>query len=152
MRNSLIFKITTGIAALITLAATIIMIINWPQIPDQIPTHFGFNGEADAYGGKGTLIFFDILAWALLIGMSIMSKYPNTWNFPVKVTEYNKARLYFLGRALLEITKLFMVILFAMIIIGISLSSTIPQALVMVMVAAILIISAVFIILMRKCK
>ena len=151
MNNSAIYKTMNIIATLILIATTLILAFNWPQIPDQVPTHFGLNGEADAYGGKFMLIFFDLLAWGLLVGMSILVKYPDKWNYPVKVTEENKTRLYALGRAMLEITKLFITILFALIIIGISLSTEIPQVLVIILVAALLIISFGFIYLMKKC-
>ncbi len=152
MRIPAIFRITTLISALIILAATILLVINWPQIPDQVPTHFGFNGEADAYGGKGTLIFMDILAWGLLIGMTVISKYPNKMNYPVKVTEENKNRLYFLGIIMLEITKFFTGILFALIIICISLSANIPQAIVIINLAALLISIGICMYLMYKYK
>ena len=151
MNNSAIYKIMNIIATLILIATTLILAFNWPQIPDQVPTHFGLNGEADAYGGKVMLIFFDLLAWGLLVGMSILVKYPDKWNYPVKVTEENKTRLYALGRALMEITKLFMTILFSMIIISISISTNIPQVLVIIVVVALLIVCFGFIWLMKKC-
>ena len=151
MNRSTAYKLINIVATLLMIATTVILAFNWPQIPDQVPTHFGINGEPNAYGGKIMLIFFDVLAWGLLVGMSVLVKYPDKLNYPVKVTEENKTRLYALGRALMEITKLFMTVLFSMIIISISISTNIPQVLVIIVVAALLIVCFGFIWLMKKC-
>jgi uncharacterized membrane protein len=38
----------------------------YAQLPDEIPTHFNFAGEPDAWGGKGTIVGFVILYIFLL--------------------------------------------------------------------------------------
>ncbi|WP_418256153.1 DUF1648 domain-containing protein, partial [Evtepia gabavorous] len=29
----------------------------WNQLPDQVPIHFGLNGQADNYAGKALVVF-----------------------------------------------------------------------------------------------
>ncbi|HBG23005.1 MAG TPA: hypothetical protein DDW83_07100, partial [Peptococcaceae bacterium] len=34
----------------------LLLVYYWPALPETIPTHFGFSGEADSWGGKSSLI------------------------------------------------------------------------------------------------
>lgn len=43
----------------------------WNQLPETVPTHFGLNGQPDAYGSKWTLIILS----AVSIGMYFLMRY-----------------------------------------------------------------------------
>lgn len=43
--------------ALITLSPIVIGLIMWDKLPEQIATHFGVSGEADAYSSKAFAVF-----------------------------------------------------------------------------------------------
>lgn len=138
MRKEIIYLIMTIVGALLLLGSTILMIVMWPQVPDRVPTHFNFAGEADAYGGKGALIGLCVLAWVMFIGLTILMKFPNTWNIPVKVTAENRARLYGITKGMLEVTKFLVVLLMVVLLVGITIAAQIPKFLMMALVAAIL--------------
>ena len=106
MNRKVIYLIMNIIGFLALLGSTLFVIIMWSQIPDQIPTHYNFAGEADGYGGKGSLIFMMVLAWFMFILITVLMRFPNTWNMPVKVTAENKARLYSITKAMLEVIKM----------------------------------------------
>lgn len=38
----------------------------WNQLPDQVPIHFGLNGQADNYAGKALLSLGCLCLWRLL--------------------------------------------------------------------------------------
>lgn len=139
MRNVIFYRILTVITGLLLLASTIFVIVSWSNIPDSIPTHFNFAGEADAYGGKGALVGMMVIAWVMFIGMTVLMKFPNTWNMPVKVTAENKNRLYAITRAMLEIIKVLTTLLFIILFVSIAIAASIPQWIIIVILAAIII-------------
>lgn len=132
------------------LISTLIILMNWGQLPEQIPTHFTITGEADAYGGKGSLVFLIVLAWVLFIMLSLSVKFPNMWNFPVQVTEENKDRLFAIARFMMEIIKVLTCILLSLIMLASALSFGLPPIAMIILFAAIMITIAVCIFLMFK--
>ena len=138
MRKEIIYLIMNIIGVLALLGSTLFVIIMWSQIPDQIPTHYNFAGEADGYGGKGSLIFMMVLAWFIFILISVLMRFPNTWNMPVKVTAENKARLYSITRAMLEVIKMLASLLFAVMLINAAIATPMPRFILIALIAAML--------------
>ena len=69
-------KISIVIASLLTLAPMIIGAVIWERLTELMPTHWGFNGEADDYSSKGFTVFgmpliFLALLWICLIVTSM---------------------------------------------------------------------------------
>ena len=138
MRKEIIYLIMNIIGVLALLGSTLFVIIMWSQIPDQIPTHYNFAGEADGYGGKGSLIFMMVLAWFVFILITVLMRFPNTWNMPVKVTAENKARLYSITRAMLEVIKMLVSLLFAVMLINAAIATPMPRFILIALIAAML--------------
>ena len=46
------------ISSLLILSPILIGLLLWNRLPDRIPTHFGFSGEADQYSSKAFSVFF----------------------------------------------------------------------------------------------
>lgn len=62
------YKKTMIITSLITLLPLILGLILWPKLPDTMPTHFGFDGEANGWSSKVTAVvgiplFILIIQW-----------------------------------------------------------------------------------------
>ena len=150
MRKEIIYLIMTAIGGGILLGATIFVLVMWPHVPDQIPTHFNFAGEPDSYGGKGQMILLIVLAWVMFIMMTVLVRFPNTWNLPVKVTAENKTRIYTITRCMLEIVKLLAVLLMSTLFISITIAANVPQFIMITLVAAILVTCIVGIYLLYK--
>ena len=115
MRKEIIYLIMTVIGGLILLGTTVYACIMWQQLPDQIPIHFDFAGNVTDYGGKGSMILLLGVGWSMFVVMTVLVKFPKTWNMPVKVTAENAERLYSITRGMLEAVKLIAVILMASI-------------------------------------
>lgn len=64
------------------------------QLPDQIPKHYGANGEPDGFGSKNILWALPIMGIVMFIGLFWINKYPHTFNYTQKVTESNAKILY----------------------------------------------------------
>ena len=150
MRKEIIYLIMNIIGALALLGSTLFVIIMWSQIPDQIPTHYNFAGEADGYGGKGSLIFMMVLAWFVFVLITVLMRFPNTWNMPVKVTADNKARLYSITRAMLEVIKMLASLLFAVMLINAAIATPMPRFILIALIAAMLLSIIMGIFMMYK--
>lgn len=78
----------------------------WNDIPEIIPTHFGFSGAPDAYGNKTSLFIIIGICTGLHIILALLSKVPKCYNYPVSVTEENAEALYKAGRQLILLIDL----------------------------------------------
>lgn len=148
----IIYRASTAICVCLLFAATLLVILNWRQIPSEIPIHYNFHGEVNRYGGKGSLIFMMLMAWVLLAVFSVITKCPNSWNMPVKVTDENRDRLYRITETMLETVKLIACLLFVVMLVNISTVMMLPQWIIMVLVIAMMLVIIVSIYLMYKNK
>jgi uncharacterized membrane protein len=99
-----------GLAAICILAIT-----TYQSLPEIIPIHYGIKGQADDWGSKAAIFILPVISLVLIIGMSILNRFPHIFNYPVKVTEENALQLYSRGALLIRIIKVSIVILFLFI-------------------------------------
>ena len=66
----------------------------YPTLPERIPTRFNFQGEPEAFGAKSSIWIFPGMAFLLYVILTVTNFFPQTFNFPCKVTEENAERLY----------------------------------------------------------
>jgi uncharacterized membrane protein len=70
-------------------------------LPETIPIHFNFAGEADGYGEKGHIFALPAIATIVAIVLALLSKIPHQFNYLVAITEANAEKQYRGGRMLL---------------------------------------------------
>ena len=99
-------------AFLFFLAIWLLPIFTYQILPETIPTHYNLIGEIDDWGSKGTIFILPAIALVLYIGLTVMNKYPQIFNYPTKVTQDNALQLYSKATRLMRITKLIVVVLF----------------------------------------
>ncbi len=110
------YHICLEIMCIILLGGIIIaLVMAWPTLPDRVPTHYTFNGQADAWGSKGTILIIPITCVLLYVGMSVIEKFPNVWNTGVRITDKNRQAVYLQLKNLLVTLKLSLVLTFAYI-------------------------------------
>ncbi len=63
------------------------------HLPDRIPTHFDAAGNANGWGSPATLLLLPILAVGLYLLITVVSMFPASFNYPVRVTAENRERL-----------------------------------------------------------
>ncbi|MFC5928438.1 DUF1648 domain-containing protein [Cryobacterium melibiosiphilum] len=100
----------SGLAA--AAIATVIVAAVYGGLPEQIPTHFGASGQADAWGPRSSvwpLLGVWLLVQALL---AFLSTWPRMFNYPVPVTEANAQRLYRDGEGLMVFMGVSVAIIF----------------------------------------
>jgi uncharacterized membrane protein len=99
------------------------LFMSWPSIPDKIPAHFSFLGEVDSWGSKISLIAFPIIMTVLYLMLTILSAFPQYYNYAVVITaenaaaQYENARTFMLWLAL-QLVAVFTYITCAMIQVG----------------------------------
>lgn len=91
---------------------TILLIINYPRLPAQIPIHYNGQGEADGFGAKSWLILLPILSLAIWYPVFWLQKRPHLLNYSVRITPENAERQYALARQFLQWINLIMSSLF----------------------------------------
>ena len=92
-----------------------ISVYYYPRLPETIPRHFNFKGEADGWGGKGGLLIMPIIGVALFILLSVLAQFPHVFNYPWPITESNARRQYAISRQMLSAVKLMLIATFTYI-------------------------------------
>lgn len=96
---------------------TLLLMMTWNKIPEQIPGHYNMAGEVDRMTGKMSLIVLLVLN-VLIYGIITFSEhFPKVWNTAVTVTEENRERVYRTLKYMIGSLKLEMVLFFCYLII-----------------------------------
>ncbi|GAB6168029.1 hypothetical protein JCM1393_04890 [Clostridium carnis] len=82
------------IATLALIGNWMYILLVWNKVPDIVPTHFGFSGEADAWGSKTSLIYMPIIVTIMYLIFIPLSRIPQYYNYVVEITKENKDRQY----------------------------------------------------------
>jgi len=85
--------------------------VNFSKLPDTIPTHFNAMGEADDFGGKASILALPIIATIVFVGISILSRFPHIFNYPINITKENAQRQYTIATRLMRYVNLIVVLI-----------------------------------------
>ena len=88
-RYERINKFLDIIGLALVVALVIMTFIYWGNAPDIIPTHYNFKGEVDAYGSKNTVFILLPIVLITYIGIAVLSKFPQVYNYPVEINQSN---------------------------------------------------------------
>jgi uncharacterized membrane protein len=95
-----------GLAVLAVLAWITYRALYGPDpLPQRILTHFAANGQPNAWGPPGSLWLLPLVGAGLYLIISVVSLFPASFNFPVRSTPANRARLEALTRRLMAWVK-----------------------------------------------
>ena len=100
---------------LLIIAVWALTIINYSKLPSVIPIHYNLTGQADGFGGKGTIITLPIIATILFVGMTVLNRFPHIFNYPTTITKDNALRQYTNATRMIRVLKLIIVIIFGLI-------------------------------------
>jgi len=82
-------KFIEGLSWLALCLLWMITLLIFQQLPDIIPVHFNASGKVDDYGNKITLILLPVIGTLVFIGLTVLNRHPNIFNFPVSITDNN---------------------------------------------------------------
>lgn len=93
----------------------VLIITNYANLPDTIPTHYNGAGQADGFGGKVSILTLPIVATQIFIGLTILNQYPHIFNYPTNITPNNALRQYTNATRMIRYLKLIIVVIFGLI-------------------------------------
>ncbi len=78
----------------VALAASALLLVGYPQMPNEVPIHFDAAGQPDAYGDK--MVVLGVACGIILVQLVMYwaSKKPQIMDYPARVTDENAQRLY----------------------------------------------------------
>lgn len=92
-------------AFILVLASGAMMLVSYPRLPERIPIHYNFSGEADGWGPRNSIFVLVAVFTVLSAGVTWLSARPQLFNYPVMVTEVNAQACYREGERLMVLTS-----------------------------------------------
>jgi uncharacterized membrane protein len=112
-----LFDLIIEIAGLVAvLAIWILLLATYSRLPDVIPIHFNSLGQVDNFGEKSEIFMIPAIATVLFVGMTILSRFPHVFNYPVKITENNAFMQYRNAARMIRCLNLSIVLVFEYIV------------------------------------
>lgn len=106
------------------LALWILVLTNYPNLTDSIPTHFNGSGQPDRYGSKGNIFTLPVIASILFLLMTLLNRMPHVFNYIVEITTENALRQYTNATKMMRFLKATIVLIFGFISFGTIQNST----------------------------
>jgi len=104
-----------SLAALAALALITVNAFYGPhRLPARIPVHFDAAGQPNGWGSPSALLLLPAVGAGLYLLFTLVSRFPSAFNYPVKVTEFNRERLQQLAVEVLALMKAEILVLFAL--------------------------------------
>ncbi|MEA5139426.1 DUF1648 domain-containing protein [Arcicella rigui] len=91
-------------------------LFHYSHLPDKIPTHFNFAGDADSFGHKGMILLLPLIATLLFIKLNAVTKSPQKFNYPIPITENNAEKVYLYSSRMMRYLKFILVVIFNIIV------------------------------------
>ena len=122
-----IHKILEGLSLLLLILTGLYLINCYPSLPAQIPIHFTWEGEADAWGDKFMIIWLFLFCFGIYILLTVVNLFPDSWNMPSGITDRNRAAVYGYMRSMLLWIKLFLCGFFGWLLFNVGSQNALPR-------------------------
>ena len=107
------FEIAVEAIAIIGVFTSLFILLNnYFDLPDRIPTHYCADGAPNAYGGKWTLSILPVANLFMYSLLTLIRKIPHYYNYPWPITEENAPRMYQAGLVTIACVKMEIIWLF----------------------------------------
>jgi len=121
----------------------------WVTLPEQITIHFNIFGAPDRQGPKSTLIFLCAISIVNWLMMTVLARFPHTFNYLKPITEKNAASQYLLARKFilvmnLEVTGLMFFAIWSCIQVSIDAAQSIDLSSLISLLVALLVSVAIY--------
>lgn len=109
-------KILELIGWFAVLGMWVLIVANYSELPDIIPTHYNEAGEADGFGNKLNILALPIISTLIFIGLTALNKYPHLFNYPSEITKENELYQYTNASRMIRFLKLIIMVIFGWIV------------------------------------
>lgn len=110
-----LMEVVSLIAIAVLLVETYGALYGPNRFPEKIPTHFDLAGTPDGWGSSSMLLLLPGVAVVLYLGMSWVSRFPESFHYPVRVSAQNRLRLQGLAMQMIVLIKAETVCVFALL-------------------------------------
>ncbi|MBL7875013.1 MAG: DUF1648 domain-containing protein [Cyclobacteriaceae bacterium] len=105
--------IVEAVAIFVLIGTVVYLIMNYPDLPEKIATHYNINGKVNATGSK-MMLWIPVGIAIFLYGLiTVASRFPHRFNYLVPITEDNARHQYSLSLKMMRFLKLVLVLIFA---------------------------------------
>lgn len=101
---------------LLIIVSWVLVIYHYSALPEKIPIHYNAAGEVDHLGSRATIVTLPLIATILFFGMTLLTRYPHVFNYPVNITPSNAGRHYKNSTRLLRYLKTVLPLIFLVIL------------------------------------
>lgn len=98
------------------LGSFIFLIYHWNGLPDVVPAHYNALGDVDRWGSKMELFILPIVGAFIAVLMQLFEKFPETHNYPERLSKENVKEFYLISRKLVNQLKNICLLIFALIL------------------------------------
>lgn len=105
-------RIIDILGVILTLFLVVIIFMHWKDAPDIIPIHYNIRGEIDGYGSRNTILYILPIALIIYMVMSILGRYPQIYNYAVKITPKNKQNQYNMASIFMRVINIEVMLIF----------------------------------------
>lgn len=110
-------SVALEVMAVVGIVVSVAIVVQaWDRLPDRLPIHFGLSGRPDGWAGKWAIGLLPVVGVVLMGLLGGVDRFPQTWNYPVAITEENAGVQYQLARSLLLWMKVELIWLFVLIL------------------------------------
>ncbi len=100
------------ISGIVLVGIWLLCLYYFSEIPERIPVHFNFSGNADRYGAKSMIWLLPALGTILYFSLTLIMNVPHRFNYPVQIHAGNAEMQYRNALQMIRFVRAWLVILF----------------------------------------
>lgn len=93
-----------------------ILFLSYDSLSDIVPTHINYNGQVDGYNYKIHLWYAILVNFILLLLYLFLLKNPEKCNYPIKITDENREKMYYKMKLFVSYLSVITSVLFSFMI------------------------------------
>ncbi len=107
--------LTEGIALAALLSLVAMLISDYPDLPEKVPSHFAADGTPDGWSGRGMVLLLPAVAGVVYLLLTVLSRFPQIYNYPFRVAPGTERAHFAAARRLVIRLKAAIVLVFGYI-------------------------------------
>lgn len=94
------------------IANILFVFLRYSGLPERIITHYNIKGLPDGYGDKSDILILTGISILIYVVFTVLERFPQIYNYPVKVTENNRDELHYYAMRMMKYIKLSICVIF----------------------------------------
>lgn len=83
-----------GISVVVPVLLTVLVAIQAPSMPGQVPVHFSLDGSVNRYGSPWEGLWTALGVTVIILVVAVLARFPRIFNYPVELTSRNVQSQY----------------------------------------------------------